>query len=72
MITYESALEKAKTLKPNIDSCTEYDNAYVFGCSTDDGEGSSPVVVLKEDGREVTFPWYMIRCCGKEIKMFKI
>ena len=76
MITYEVAYEKAKELKPSIDNCTEYENGYVFGCKSDDdyiGGGHSPCVILKEDGKAVTMPYFIGKVgAGKEIKSFDI
>ncbi len=58
MITYEKALEIARERKDEIDNCTEYENAYVFGFSGDNnyvgGYGHTPVVIMKEDGRLTT------------------
>ena len=35
MITFEDAWEIAKQRKNEIDNCTEYENAYVFGFTGD-------------------------------------
>lgn len=76
MITYEVAYETAKKLKPNIDSCYETENGYVFSCKEDElwdgGAGHSPVVVLKEDGRAVSMPYFVKRGTGKEIRSFDL
>ena len=76
MITYEVALKKAKEVKPKIDTCTEYENGYVFGCKTDDeyvGGGHVPVVILKEDGRAVNMPYFIIKIgTGQEIGEFEV
>lgn len=57
MITFEEAYKIAKVLKPNIDGCIEYEKGYVFGCQDDDhyegGQGHSPVVILKKDGKAI-------------------
>ena len=55
MITYEEALAKAKSLKPNIDNCGEYEKGYIFGSHEDDESfgGDGPVVILKETGEAV-------------------
>ena len=74
-MTYEEALEKAKGLKKNIDTCVEYENAYCFGFSGDDemiGGGASPVVIMKDDGRAVTMPYYVMYHRTKEVREFKV
>ena len=75
MITYEDALKKAKELKPDIDGCTEYENGYVFGCSMDDfydGGGHAPVVIVKENGKAIYMPQFVIDGTGNQIRSFKI
>ena len=76
MISYEEAYAKAKALKPDMDNCTEYDNAYVFGCYADNdyiGGGHSPVVILKQDGKAVDMPWYIAFVHGgKELRSFDL
>lgn len=55
MITYEDALKMAKELKTDIDSCIEYDSAYMF-ISKDDEEsigGAGPCVILKDSGKAI-------------------
>ena len=56
MITYEEAYKKAKSLKPNIDKCFEYDTAYMFASSEDDFSigGDGPCVILKETGEAIS------------------
>ncbi len=74
MITYEEALKKAKELKPSIDGCTEYENGYVFGSSQDEGVGgnNSPCVILKENGKAVAMPYFVMHGTGKELRDFDI
>ena len=76
MITYEAAYEIAKEIKPDIDNVAEYDNAFVFGCKADDGYiggNHSPVVILKEDGRAVSMPWFIAKIgAGREIRSFDL
>lgn len=75
MTSYEEALAKARELKPDIDNCTEYEKGYVFGCHADDaydGGGHVPCVILKEDGRAVSFPLFLVQGAGKEIRAFDI
>ena len=63
MISYEEALKKAKSVKPGIDNCAEYENGFVFGCYADgDTIGKGPCVILKKDGRAVTMPYFLTRC----------
>lgn len=71
MISYTEAFIKAKEIREEIDSCTEYENGYVF-CS-DKGEDQvggyySPIVVLKEDGRVIDMPQFIVNGTGKELK----
>ena len=75
MISFREAFLKAKEIREEIDSCTEYENGYVF-CS-DRGEEQvggyySPIVVLKEDGKVVDMPQFVVNGTGKELKSFKI
>lgn len=75
MITYEEAFKKAKELKPTIDNCTEYENGYVFACKGDDnydGGNHTPCVILKDNGKAVAMPVFVMRGTGKEIKSFDI
>ena len=54
MITYDEALEIARSRKPNADKCTEYENAYMFTAEEDanyvGGYGHCAIVISKEDG----------------------
>lgn len=75
MITFNEALETAKTVKQNIDTCIEYENGYVFGAKEDDnyiGGNHTPVVILKKDGKAVTMPYFICKGAGKEIKTFDV
>ena len=76
MISYEEALEIAKEWKDQIDNCTEYENAYVFGYTGDSkyigGYGHTPVVVMKEDGSVTNMPEFVARGTGNEIRSFSI
>lgn len=56
MVNYEDALAIAREKKRNVEICTEYENAFVFG-SKNPGSigGDSPVVILKETGEAVNF-----------------
>lgn len=71
-ITFDEALKIAFERKALIDTYTEYDNAYVFGFSGDEGYiggvGHTPVVVMKEDGRITTMPEFVYSGAGNVIK----
>ena len=75
MISYREAFLKAKEIREEIDSCTEYENGYVF-CSDkgQDQEGGyySPIVVLKKVGKVVDMPQFVVNGTGKELKSFRI
>ena len=60
MVRFESALKKAKKLKPNIDSCREFTDAYVFASQEDEYScgGDGPVVVLKDSGKAINMVDY--------------
>lgn len=76
MVEFKEAYKIAKSLKENIDNCSEYTNAYVFGFSRDDeycgGYGHTPVVILKENGKSVNMPWYMTSMDGEFIRDIEI
>ncbi len=75
MIKFEDALKRAKELKKDIDNGSEYERGFVFGCRADDmyeGGNHSPVVILKEDGRAVTMPYFVSMGKGKKIRSFDI
>lgn len=76
MVSYNEALSCAKLHKGNIDNCTEYENAYVFGCTDDDnyigGAGHTPVVVWKKSGRVTDLPELLINGGGKLLREFEV
>lgn len=75
MITFDEALKKAQMLKPNVDSCTEYERGYVFGSSKDEGYiggDHTPVVILKETGEAVHIAYFIGYGTGKEIRDFTL
>ena len=76
MVTYEETLEIAKEWKDQIDNCTEYENAYVFGFSGDSnyigGYGHTPAVVMKEDGTVTNMPEFIAYGGGEEIRSVSI
>jgi hypothetical protein len=55
MVSYEEALAIARKLKPNIDACDEYDQAFLFKCKSEEWliGGDGPVVVLKDTGKAI-------------------
>jgi len=53
MVTYEQALEKARSMKQNIDTWSECSIAYIFGSTKDGINGSTPCVILKETGEAI-------------------
>lgn len=57
MMNYETALKKARRLKPNIDHCREYEKVYSFSSKADKFTFGSdgPVVILKASGRAINF-----------------
>lgn len=70
MVTYEEALEIAKKRMDYIDSCFEYEKAYVFSCREGefcDGGPNSSVVVLKDNGQITIMPELVLMGPGKEI-----
>lgn len=76
MITYEEALAIAKEKKPNIDSCMEYENGYVF-CSEQDagwvgGAGHTRCVVRKKDGVAIPFNLFVVEGTGELMRDFYI
>ena len=59
-ITYSEALEIAKKHRPEVDTCTEQEDMFVFSYSKDvpaDG-WPQPIVVMKDDGRAMPFVTY--------------
>lgn len=76
MVTYEEALEKARSLKEHIDECTEYENGYLFTYSGDEGYcggyGHTSVVIWKKDGRATNYPEMVARGTGKEMRTFPV
>ena len=76
MVTYEEAYAKAHELKDPIDRCVERENAFIFGHTEDDhyrgGAGHTPVVILKDDGRAVNMPYFVMHKPGKELRRFRV
>ena len=69
MTTYEQALKKAKKLKPSVDSCTEYTDAFMFSQQNDVGfGGNGPVVIMKESGKALNMADYLDSGEGEVVK----
>lgn len=75
MISYDEALKKAKKLKPNIDYCAEFENAYMFAAEAEryDIGGDGPVFILKNDGSAIGSTAYyddfVTKTIGDEFKI---
>ena len=65
MITYEEALEIGKHMKPNADTCIEYETAYMFTAEEDanyiGGYGHCAIVVSKEDGSFLVLSQFLMK-----------
>ena len=63
MITYEAALAIAKSKKPQINKCDEYEDAYIFDYLTgvETFGGAGPCVVMKDTGRAVNMTAYAVK-----------
>ncbi len=74
MVSYEQAYEIAKKLKPNIDACDEYSDAFLFKTKADEWTigGESPCVVLKENGNAITQLEYFDKYEARHIRGFDI
>lgn len=74
MVTFEEALEKARKLKPDIDACDEYNDAFLFKVRADEWSigGNPPCVILKENGKAINQTEYFDRYEAKHIREFNI
>lgn len=71
MWTYEQALEKAKEVKPQINSYCEFKGAYAFAFDNGPQEGGeSPVVILKDTGEALNFVGYAVKHGNELIQEF--
>ncbi len=75
MITYNEALQIARSKMSRVNRCDEDDLAYLF--SYDTGElmigGQGTCVVLKEDGSTMNMPYYVMHYhSGDVIKTYDI
>ena len=73
MITYEEALELARTRRDDLTQVFEYEKAYIFSHTEDanyiGGFNHSPVVVLKDDGKIKNMVELVNSGTGKEMGM---
>ena len=64
LITFTEALDIIKEIRPDVDQCFEYTNAYVFSSKEDDhyegGYHHTPYVVVKETGEIICMPAYVL------------
>lgn len=70
MITYEDAVKMAKEIREDINRCFEYENGYVFSNVEDEnyiGGSHAPVVIVKETGKAISMPQFVIDGTGAEI-----
>lgn len=74
MITYEEALNKAKELKPPIDTCSETEDAFVFSNSktNDVFGGDQPCVILKESGKAINYLHFVLNYKSEELRRIVI
>ena len=74
MLTYEEALNKAKTLKARINRCTEYNTAYAFHYDdgTDQDGGEAPVVILKSTGEALNLITFAVMPGNEVLKTFNV
>lgn len=76
MVTFEEAVNIAKSVRDNLDLCVEYENGYVFSSKDDDGYigglNHVPVVVLKKNGRLADMNTFMFSNPGDEIRRVSI
>lgn len=71
MMELKDAIKIAKELKENIDRYAEYDNAFVFWSTQDEGYiggGHSPIVIMKSNSKAIPYAQYVIDGQGKEIR----
>lgn len=61
MVGFDEALSIARSARDGIDNFAEYEDAYVFGSSSDDDYFGymGPVVVLKEDGSSINMTAFL-------------
>lgn len=59
-MNYDEAVKEAKKINPDIDTCVEYPNGYMFANSKSNSIGGSgaPFVILKKTGKAVTMAYF--------------
>lgn len=76
MITFLQAYRIAKEARSGIDTCTEYQNGYVFERRSDTAHTSKrpdrAYVVRKIDGSRTSFATFLHEGAGKEIRSFRL
>ena len=74
MVSYKEALATARELKPSIDACDEYDQAFLFKCKAEECliGGDGPIVVLKETGKAINQLAFFDDCGPKLIRSFDL
>lgn len=71
MMELKEAIKIAKELKEEINRYAEYDDAFVFWSTKDEGYiggGHSPLVILKSDSKAIPYAQYVIDGQGEEIR----
>ena len=58
MYDYEQALEDARFFEKNVNTCLEYEDAWVFRNSRKKPGAYNPVVIMKADGDAVPYGIY--------------
>lgn len=74
-MSYEEALKKAKSIKPDINVCVEYKQGWMFAKNTNQrtaGGPGAPVVILKENGKAVSMAYFAANFDGEPIKQIKL
>lgn len=75
MVTYDEALEIAKSKLNGINTCVEYKKGYMFAHEGGEfavGGANAPVVILKDNGRAVTMPYFVALYGGEPVKTIKV
>ncbi len=76
MLTLEEAIKKVKEIRQNVDMCVEYENGYMFIAKEDSdydgGYGHAPIVILKDTGKVVSMPQFILAGAGEEISRKEI
>ena len=76
MITFEESKDKALKQNPKFNTCVEYENGFYFCFEstvqtiTYGGE-LAPCVILKESGKAIPMPTFVMQGTGEEIKKIR-